>query len=80
MKRNNKIELNSLDILMHDLIFGKNEKYEIDLNEYISEIQDAEEFTTTIINNLLLSGIDVIEQTLYLVKNKKTWTLSIKRD
>jgi len=80
VKRNNKIELNSLDILMHDLIFGKNEKYEIDLNEYISEIQDAEEFTTTIINNLLLSGIDVIEQTLYLVKNKKTWTLSIKRD
>jgi hypothetical protein len=75
-----KKELNKVEQLMHDLIFDKKVEYEIDLTEYISEITDAEEFTNEIVNNLIKSGIKIVEQVIILVKDKKTWILKIKRD
>ena len=65
-------------ILLELLFMHSNGEYEINLNEYIDSIAELKQFTETIINILLESNIEIVEQTYILSELKMIWTIKLK--
>lgn len=70
--------LNDKDKLIYDIIFGTDTKYEIPFYEYI-DLEEVDNFTDKIRENLLLSGIKIIEDNLILSEERNSWILKIER-
>lgn len=71
-------ELKGEKKLMYDLIFGEKNEYDIPIMEYIPLI-DIDVFTSRVILNLELAGLEIIDDILILTKDRKSWILKIKR-
>jgi hypothetical protein len=81
MQENNR-DMNNLvgeKKLMYDVIFGKKTDYEIPIIEYIRELNDIDDFTSKVVDNLITSGIKIKEDILVLTKDKKVWVLKVER-
>ena len=65
--------------LMYDIIFGEKLEYEIPILEYISEMNDVDNFTSRVVENLITSGIKIKDDILVLTADKKVWILKIER-
>ena len=72
-------ELDGEKKLMYDIIFDKKLEYEIPILEYICEMNDVDNFTSRVVENLTTSGIKIKEDILVLTKEKKVWILKIER-
>ena len=66
--------------LMYDIIFGKEKEYEIPIFEYIEEMNDVDNFTSRIVENLTTSGVKIKDDILVLTVDKKVWILKINRE
>lgn len=65
--------------LIYDLIFGKNEDYEINLSDYLEELYKYDRLINEIKSILKKSKVPIIQEKLELSEKGPIWKLKVKK-
>lgn len=74
--------MRSKDDLIYDLIFSKNNEFEIDMADYIKKIYKYEDFLDEIKKILLKSKVMVVSEEVEIINKKEMkviWRLKVKK-
>lgn len=72
-------KLDKFEQLIHDIIFGKEFKININIQDYIDDILFYEDFISKVTTILNQSGIDLHNEEVNLKKNDIIWSFIAKK-
>jgi len=74
--------MKSKDDLIYELIFSKNNEFEIDISDYIEKIYRYDDFIDDIKKVLFKSKVMIVSDEIDILNNKKVriiWRLKVKK-